>query len=103
NIYPEEIESVINNFKYVTDSLVVEQKGRLVAMVSFDAEALDQKLHELRVEAECYLKQLMCELQAYVNAHVSRFSQISMVVALPAGFEKTSTLKIKRYLYTSQK
>jgi long-chain acyl-CoA synthetase len=99
NIYPEEIESVINNFRYVSDSLVVEQKGRLVAMVRFNPEELEQKLHELRVEAENYIEQLKAELQAYVNSQVNRFSQISMVVALPSDFEKTSTLKIKRYLY----
>ena len=99
NIYPEEIESVINNFRHVTDSLVVEQKGRLVAMVRFDPEELEQKLYELRVEAEHYIEQLKKELQDYVNSQVSRFSQISTIVALPSDFEKTSTLKIKRYLY----
>jgi len=99
NIYPEEIESVINNFRYVTDSLVVEQKGRLVAMVRFNPEELEQKLYELRMEAEHYIEQLKTELQAYVNSQVSRISQISKVVALSADFEKTSTLKIKRYLY----
>jgi long-chain acyl-CoA synthetase len=99
NIYPEEIESVINNFRYVSDSLVVEQKGRLVAMVRFNPEELELKLHELCVEAEHYVEQLKAELKAYVNSQVNRFSQISMVVALPSDFEKTSTLKIKRYLY----
>ncbi|MDR0711908.1 MAG: AMP-binding protein [Prevotellaceae bacterium] len=103
NIYPEEIESVINNFRYVSDSLVVEQKGRLVAMVRFNSEELEQKLHEMRVETEHYIEQLKVELQAYVNSQVNRFSQISMVIALPSDFEKTSTLKIKRYLYINQK
>jgi long-chain acyl-CoA synthetase len=102
NIYPEEIESVINNFRYVSDSLVVEQKGRLVAMVRFNHEELERKLHELRVETEHYIEQLKAELQDYVNSQVSRFAQISKVVALPSDFEKTSTLKIKRYLYMSQ-
>jgi long-chain acyl-CoA synthetase len=101
NIYPEEIESVINNFRYVRDSLVVEQKGRLVAMVRFNPEEMEQTLHELRVEAEHYVEQLKAELKAYVNSQVNRFSQISVVVALPSDFEKTSTLKIKRYLYMS--
>ncbi|MDR3366921.1 MAG: AMP-binding protein [Prevotellaceae bacterium] len=103
NIYPEEIESVINNFRYVSDSLVVEQKGRLVAMVRFNHQELEQKLHEMRVEAENYIEQLKAELKAYVNSQVNRFSQISVVVALPSDFEKTSTLKIKRYLYVNPK
>ncbi|MDR3189160.1 MAG: AMP-binding protein [Prevotellaceae bacterium] len=99
NIYPEEIESVINNFRYVSESLVVEQKGRLVAMVRFNPEELERKLHELCVEAEHFVEQLKAELKAYVNSQVGRFAQISVVVALPSDFEKTSTLKIKRYLY----
>ncbi|MDR2814027.1 MAG: AMP-binding protein [Prevotellaceae bacterium] len=103
NIYPEEIESVINNFRYVRDSLVVEQKGRLIAMVRFNPEELEQKLRELCTEAEYYVEQLKAELKAYVNSQVNRFSQISVVVALPSDFEKTSTLKIKRYLYMTQK
>lgn len=102
NIYPEDIESVINNFRYVADSLVVEQKGRLVAMVRFNHEELEQKLREMRIELEHYLEQLKAELQAYVNSQVSRFSQISTVVALSSDFEKTSTLKIKRYLYATK-
>jgi long-chain acyl-CoA synthetase len=102
NIYPEDIESVISNFRYVADSLVVEQKGRLVAMVRFNHDELEAKVREMRVEAEHYIEQLKAELQAYVNSQVSRFSQISTVVALPSDFEKTSTLKIKRYLYATK-
>ncbi|MDR1226340.1 MAG: AMP-binding protein [Prevotellaceae bacterium] len=100
NIYPEEIESVINNFRFVTESLVVEQKGRLVAMVRFSDE-LECKIRELRTNAEQYVEQLKQELITYVNSQVSRFSQISVVVALQNDFEKTSTQKIKRFLYTN--
>ncbi|MGL4956993.1 MAG: AMP-binding protein [Bacteroidales bacterium] len=99
NIYPEEIESVINNFRFVTDSLVVEKKGRLVAMVRFNHEELEAKLEELRIEVGYYLEELKVELQNYVNSQVNRFSQIAVVEALTIDFEKTSTQKIKRYLY----
>ncbi|MDR0418822.1 MAG: AMP-binding protein [Prevotellaceae bacterium] len=101
NIYPEEIESVINNFRFVADSLVVERKGRLVAMVRFNHEELEKKLRELRKEAEYYIEELKNELMEYVNSQVNRFSRISMVEALPCDFEKTSTLKIKRFLYNN--
>lgn len=43
NIYPEEIESIINNFRFVNESLVVESKGKLVAMVHFNMEELENK------------------------------------------------------------
>lgn len=50
NIYPEEIEAVINNFKHVVESIVVQQKGKLVALVHFDKEELEKKYRELRNE-----------------------------------------------------
>jgi long-chain acyl-CoA synthetase len=113
NIYPEEIESVINNFKFVQESLVVEQKGKLVAMVKFNYEELEEQYSKLKEELhikieenyrefEKKIEDLKQELQLYVNSKVNRFSQISVVVALPysSDFERTSTLKIKRYLYS---
>jgi long-chain acyl-CoA synthetase len=102
NIYPEEIESVINNFRFVLDSLVVEQKGRLVAMVHFNYDEIEKKLAEMCTDVERYVEQLSYELKDYINSQVSRFAQISAVIPLPADFEKTSTLKIKRYLYQKQ-
>lgn len=112
NIYPEEIESVINNFKFVNDSLVLEQKGKLVAMVRFNYEELERQFQQLKEEfkqnlelkkheLEQRVEQLKYELINYVNARVNRFSQISSVVVLQNDFEKTSTQKIKRYLYAS--
>ena len=118
NIYPEEIESVINNFKFVQESLVVEQKGKLVAMVRFNREELEKQYNRIKeewlqnmenkyreFEEKCFeveqkIEELKIELKEYVNARVNRFSQISVVVALSSDFEKTSTMKIKRYLYS---
>jgi long-chain acyl-CoA synthetase len=105
NIYPEDIESLINNFKFVQESLVVEQKGKLVAMVKINYEELESQYNrfkeELQSKIEKNIEELKIELQSYVNSKVNRFSQISSVVVLPmaSDFEKTSTMKIKRYLY----
>jgi long-chain acyl-CoA synthetase len=112
NIYPEDIESLINNFKFVQESLVIEQKGKLVAMVKINYEELEMqynrfkeelqsKIEENYRELEKSIEELKQEIQLYVNSNVNRFSQISSVVVLPAAsdFEKTSTMKIKRYLY----
>jgi long-chain acyl-CoA synthetase len=112
NIYPEDIESLINNFRFVQESLVVEQKGKLVAMVKINYEELESqynrfkeelqtKIEENYRELEKNIEELKVEIQAYVNSKVNRFSQISAVVVLPVSsdFEKTSTMKIKRYLY----
>ena len=103
NIYPEEIESVINNFRHVVDSLVLEQKGRLVALVHFNMDEIEEHYGHLRHElinfAEQTLEKLAQELQHYVNHRVNKFSQVQVVVVQPVPFEKTATMKIKRYLY----
>ncbi|OFX27608.1 MAG: AMP-dependent synthetase [Bacteroidetes bacterium GWA2_31_9b] len=103
NIYPEEIESVINNFKFVVESVVVEQKGKLVALVHFNQEELEKHFHEFKEEALHYIKEkvdeLSKELQEYVNLRVNKFSRLNAIVAHSTPFEKTATHKIKRYLY----
>ncbi|WP_321297140.1 AMP-binding protein [Marinifilum fragile] len=103
NIYPEEIESVINNFKHVVESIVVEKKGKLVAMVHFNYEELEQQYKHLKKEVEGYVDQtvdeLIEELQVYVNSRVNKFSQVQMVIAHVDPFQKTATHKIKRFLY----
>jgi long-chain acyl-CoA synthetase len=104
NIYPEEIESVINNFQFVAESLVVEQKGKLVAYVHLNIEELEKKYHHLKQDMtekfEEKKEELLTELKEYVNSQVNKFSQINKVVIQPVPFQKTATLKIKRFLYT---
>jgi long-chain acyl-CoA synthetase len=103
NIYPEEIESIINNFGFVVESLVIEQKGKLVALVHLNMEELDKKYQTLKQdvrEAEDKVDLLLEELQVYVNSQVNKFSQIQKVVLQPVPFQKTATMKIKRFLYT---
>ncbi len=102
NIYPEEIESVINSHALVTDSLVREEMGRLVALVHFDREALEQKYHTVKEELEQKMEATKLELMKYVNSKVGKFSHISSVEETPEDFEKTPTLKIKRFLYNKK-
>jgi long-chain acyl-CoA synthetase len=103
NIFPEEIESVINNFRSVVDSLVLEQKGKLTAMVYFNREEIKEQHQSLKEEnidyVEHEIEKLKIELQTYVNHHVNKFSQIQEVIVMSEPFEKTATQKIKRYLY----
>jgi long-chain acyl-CoA synthetase len=104
NIYPEEIESVINNFMYVLESLVVEKKGKLVAMVHFNKEELEKKYQDLKSEVTSYVdikvEELTEELRDYVNSQVSKFARVQVVVPRDKPFQKTATHKIKRFLYT---
>jgi long-chain acyl-CoA synthetase len=104
NIYPEEIESIINNFRFVVESLVVQQKGKLVALVHINMEELEKKyLHlkeDMTKQFEEKVEEVLNELQEYVNSQVNKFSKIQKVVLQPVPFQKTATLKIKRFLYT---
>ena len=104
NIYPEEIESVINNFRFVVESLVIQQKGKLVAYVHLNMEELEKKYNTLKQDMtkqyEDKKDEILAELKEYVNSNVSKFSQINKVVLQPVPFQKTATLKIKRFLYT---
>jgi long-chain acyl-CoA synthetase len=103
NIYPEEIESVINNFHFVVESLVIEKKGKLVALVHFNQEELEKKYQNLRAEVRNYVEkrteELSKELHAYVNSRVNKFSRLQSVKSHPHPFQKTATQKIKRFLY----
>jgi long-chain acyl-CoA synthetase len=104
NIYPEEIESIINNFRFVVESLVVQQKGKLVALVHINMEELEKKYQTLKQDmtkqVEEKVDEVLFELQEYVNSQVNKFSQIQKVVLQPVPFQKTATMKIKRFLYT---
>lgn len=103
NIYPEEIESVINNFRFVVESLVIQQKGKLVAYVHLNMEEIEKKYQILKDDMTRQYEQkkdeLLLELQEYVNSKVSKFAQINKIVIQPVPFQKTATMKIKRYLY----
>lgn len=102
NIYPEDIESVINNFRFVNESLVVEQQGKLVALVHFnrdDIEAFYQSVKDELHDMEERCEQLRKELHQFINARLNRNSQIQAVVNHIQPFQKTATQKIKRFLY----
>lgn len=103
NIFPEEIESVINDFENVVESLVVERKGKLVALVLLNMEELEIQYQAIHDQAELFnekLDELIAELQVYVNSRVNKFSQIQLIQVQPKPFERTPTQKIKRFLYS---
>ena len=103
NIYPEEIESLINRMEYVLESLVVQQKGRLVAMVHLNFEEMEKRFKLMKEEAVQLFNEktdeILQEIQVKVNEELNKFSQIQRIVLQPVPFEKTPTQKIKRFLY----
>jgi len=106
NIYPEEIEAVLNSREIVSESLVMEYKGKLTARVHLKMEVMEEQLQHLKENAAEYKKQLqkkadeaLAELMIHVNQHVSNNSKLQMMILQIAPFEKTATHKIKRFLY----
>jgi long-chain acyl-CoA synthetase len=98
NIYPEEIENVINNLEGVSESIVVERDGKLVALVQpaetfirWDKEGED-KLYE---KLDAWKRKLL----SITNKNVSKASQVSSVEVMKEPFEKTATQKIRRFKY----
>ena len=104
NIYPEEKESVINNFRHVLETVVIQKKGKLVALVHMNREEIEEAYKHLREEVSQFvekkMEEMMKDLKIHVNARVNKFSQLHSIVLQPDPFQKTATKKIKRFLYT---
>ena len=106
NIYPEEIEAVINKEDIVSESLVMEVKGKLVAMVHLKMEVMEERFKHLQENAAEYQQllqektdEVLDELMAHVNQHVARNSKLQLMILQAQPFEKTPTQKIKRFVY----
>jgi len=116
NIYPEDIETIINNSEYIVESLVIEEDGFLVAKVLVDIAELEkniehiktlfedkkekgrQAIREIDEKYRAWSQHFMKEL----NAKLNRTSQIKRVDIIDKPFEKTASQKIKRFLYEKQ-
>ncbi|MFA6138712.1 MAG: AMP-binding protein [Sulfurimonas sp.] len=104
NIFPEQIEAIINQQEAVLDSLVLQQEDRLIARIHLDYELLDKKFRantnpdaKVKEEINTFLEQMRNE----VNSQLASYSKIVKFVEQIEPFVKTPTKKIKRYLYTS--
>ena len=91
NIYPEEIEAVVNNQPYVVESVVIDRGSSLVALVYVDSEKLAQD----GVSIDEHVKNVQNE----VNKSMPAYSKISKVEVMDQPFEKTPKMSIKRFMY----
>ncbi len=91
NIYPEEIEAVVNNQPYVVESVVVSRGSRLVAIAYMDTE----KAKGEGVDLEAYKAVMMAE----VNKAMPAYSKLNAVEYIDQPFEKTPKMSIKRFMY----
>jgi long-chain acyl-CoA synthetase len=94
NIYPEEIEAVLNNQKYVMESVVVDRATKLVALVYLDAAKLEQDGMDAEAR-DLYLEEML----ALANKSLPSYSKLTKVEVVDEPFEKTPKMSIKRFLY----
>ena len=94
NIYPEEIEAVVNNQPYVVESVVVDRASKIVALVYMDKD----KLAADGIDAEAQ-SSMIEDMMSIINKSLPVYSRISKVEVMDEPFEKTPKMSIKRFLY----
>lgn len=95
NIYPEEVEAVVNSRRYVVESVVVDRGGKLTALVVLDMERLKKE----GSDSEEDLAKVVKEVREGANRHLPNYSQLARIEVMDAPFEKTPKMSIKRFLY----
>ena len=98
NIYPEEIEERLNNLYMVAESLVIENNGRLTALVVPDYE-----LANAEGVALDNLQEIMDENLKQLNTMVASYEKVANIVIHREEFVKTPKRSIKRYLYSAER
>jgi long-chain acyl-CoA synthetase len=97
NIYPEEIESVINNQKYVTESLVISEDNKLIGLIFPDYDQIkSENLNNDQLQA------VLEEVRRTVNERLPDYMAVSKFRIHPEEFAKTPKRSIKRFLYTKE-
>lgn len=102
NIYPEDIETILNEYDLVLESLVYEKRGKLIAKVHFNYDEIKEGEQFIGLGTNTLTEKVAkvkLDLLTYVNDRVNKSSKISEIVEQTVPFEKTATQKIKRYLY----
>jgi long-chain acyl-CoA synthetase len=97
NVYPEEIESKLNNMPFVSESLVIQRENKIVALVYPDFAAMD----EMGIQVS-ELDKIMDEQRKELNKQLAAYENITKIIIHPHEFEKTPKKSIKRYLYENK-
>lgn len=95
NVYPEEIESRLNNLPYIAESVIVLRDYKLVALVFPDIAAVTAD-HITRERVE----EIMQENKGILNKAVAHYEKINSIEIVESEFEKTPKKSIKRFLYS---
>lgn len=93
NIYPEEIEDLLNSMELVNESLVKDENGKLVALVYLDQDYIDS--HNITLSQE----EIINQIKNQANQTLAAYEQLSAIYLQEEEFEKTPKRSIKRYIY----
>lgn len=93
NIYPEEIEDLLNSMELVNESLVKDENGKLVALVYLDQDYIDTRNITLSQE------EIINQIKTQANSSLAAYEQLSAIYLQEEEFEKTPKRSIKRYIY----
>lgn len=94
NIYPEEIEGFYNNSPFVSESLIIEENGKLIALIYPDKEYIKK----LEIKTDDVMTFLTGEMKD-INKRLPKYSQVVNFIIQDQEFEKTPKRSIKRFLY----
>ncbi|MCU0471732.1 MAG: AMP-binding protein [Bacteroidales bacterium] len=97
NIFPEEIEAIINNMDYITESLVISEDNKLIGLIYPDFDMM--KRDNISEEK---LMIILDETREKVNERIPDFMAVSKFRIHPEEFVKTPKRSIKRFLYTKE-
>ena len=94
NIYPEEIEQILNNKAYVSESVVISENGKIIALIYPDYDLTTRSNMDL-----ASISSVMKENIDQLNHEIPAYSRVSTFKIMSEEFEKTPKRSIKRYLY----
>lgn len=99
NIYPEAIESLINNMEFVEESLVVPEGAGLLALIKIDVNLMAKKMKLDINDAQKEAKKYVSQIKTMVNKELSKQNRLDSAKLQDEPFERTASNKIKRFLY----
>lgn len=103
NIYPEEVEAIINEQRFVAESLIIDRDGKLEARIYLNHEQIGEAFQIAKLtesQARKIIDDILKEIFDKSNERLNSFSKLSKYVEQVEPFEKTPTQKVKRFLYS---
>ena len=95
NIFPEEIEAKLNNLQYISESLIVQRKDKLIALIFPDLEAMERDDVQREQLDDIYKQHVKS-----ANSMLANYERIASIEIRDTDFEKTPKKSIKRFLYS---